>query len=129
MNCVNAGRPSIAWYCDCQSRTSNSRVCLEKLRLLPKTTSSSIIPREVAASPGTTPYNTMLDFFHTDRGIIILCRVLTKIMFMLLPPSMKILSMSYPFDLGVEDQGSVPRPWDCRRVVALGERDAGFCVL
>src|SRR3954468_1119520 len=45
MNCANAGRPSMTWYCDCQSSTSNSRVCLAKLRLLPKTTSSLIIVR------------------------------------------------------------------------------------
>src|ERR1041384_459403 len=112
MNYANAGHPSMAWYCDCQSSTSNLRVCLAKLRLLPKTTSSSITPRKVAASPRTTPCITVLDFFHTDRGISILCRVLVKIMFRLLPPSMKIFSHVVPSDLSVEYQGRVPRPWD-----------------
>src|SRR3954465_1731577 len=103
----------MAWYRDFQSSTSNSRTCLAKLRLLPKMTSSSIVPREVAASPGTTPYIVVPEFFQTDRGINILCRVLVKIMFRLLPPPHEDSVHIVASDLGVEDQGCMTRPWDC----------------
>jgi hypothetical protein len=108
MNLASIGRPRMAWYDERKSVTSNIKYSVRKFSFVSKVTSRHIRPMGYAVLPGTTRRKAHRRQSFLLKSKSILRSISVKMMFKLLPPSIRVLGRKAPSTMGLTISGYVP---------------------